>query len=80
MPSKVSGCTTVHSVSGAQRAGVQAPAGVGETLAVPLELLDVGQQVGGQADRLGPLHVGVRRHHGVCVPGRQLNEDPLYLP
>ena len=50
---------------------------VGEASAVPLEHLDIGQQMMREEHWLGWLHVGVPGHHRVAVCQRQLHQSVL---
>ena len=50
-----------------ERRDVHATAHIGEALAIPLGHLDIGEQVVGQGQGLGPLQMGVAGHQGVGV-------------
>ena len=69
---------------GAERQDVDALAAVGQSVAVALVLLDVGQEVMGRQHRLRPLHVGVAGQHHVAVAlgggeegGLQVAQQPV---
>ena len=62
-----------------QRQDVDALAAVGQAVAVALELLDVGQEVVGRQDRLGPLQVRVAGQDQVAVPLGRGDEGPLQV-
>src|SRR5262249_2237186 len=65
---------------GPERQDVDAPAAVGEALAVALELLDVGEEVVRSEDRLGSLQVRVRGDDHVPLALGQAEECALQIP
>ena len=61
----------------AQGAFVEAPPGVGQTSAIAVEHLDIGQQMMAEGDRLGCLKMGEAGHDDVGAGQRLLGQGAL---
>ena len=79
-PVAVDGKRRAGQGGGAERAFVQAPAGVGNAAAVAAEHLDIGEQVVAERHRLCRLEMRVAGHHRVGVLFGPVDQDTLKRP